>query len=96
VTPLAATTEVAAAEMPVAPAPLLPEGVVGEGDVVCRKDGDVRTIRIHMLENGRCLLVYNNNLSGNGTENTLVNRAACEQQQQRMKKNFINSGFRCE
>jgi hypothetical protein len=97
VTPLAVTAEVTAPEeAPVAAAPLLPEVVAGEGDVLCRKDGDVRTVSIHMLENGRCLLVYNNNLSGNGTENTLVNRAACELQQQRMKKNFANSGFRCE
>jgi hypothetical protein len=67
----------------------------GEGDVVCRKGGDERTVTIHELKNGRCMLVYNNTVSGNGTENTLPDRAACELQQQRMKNNFVRSGFSC-
>ncbi len=68
----------------------------GEGDVVCRKGGDVRIIGIHKLKEGRCVLVYDNRLSGNGTENALPDLAACETQQQRMVDNFLRSGFLCE
>ncbi len=69
---------------------------VTEGAVVCRKDGDVRIIGIQELKSGKCVLVYDNRLSGNGTQNALANRPACELQQQRMKENFVRSGFVCE
>jgi hypothetical protein len=88
VTPVVVTEENAAE--------VVPAVSTGEGDVVCRKGGDVRTVSIHELKNGRCMLVYNNTVSGSGTENTLPDRAACELQQQRMKKNFVRSGFTCD
>jgi hypothetical protein len=102
--PLAAPAQAAAvAVVPVAveqkvevAAPVVPEVSVAEGDVVCRKGGEVRVIAIHLLNNGRCTLVYNNAVSGSGTENTLANRAACELQRSRMTKNFVRSGFVCE
>ena len=67
-----------------------------EGRVVCRKGEDVRDVRIITLKDERCVLVYDNELSGNGTKNALANRAACELQQRRMIENFIRSGFKCE
>ena len=67
-----------------------------EGFLVCRRDGDVRIVGIRELKDGKCLLVYDNRLSGNGTQNVLPNLPACELQQLRMKQNFTRSGFRCE
>ncbi|MCW8918415.1 MAG: hypothetical protein OQL08_06330 [Gammaproteobacteria bacterium] len=84
-----------AAEQQVAE-PVAVEVSAGEGDVVCHKGDDVRIIGIHMLNNGRCMLVYNNTLTGSGTENTLADKAACEQQRGRMVENFMRSGFVCE
>lgn len=67
-----------------------------EGFIVCRRDGDVRIIGVRELSGGKCLLVYDNRLSGSGTQNTLEDLQACELQQQRMQKNFVRSGFSCE
>jgi len=66
------------------------------GAIVCRNDGDVRIMRIQPLDDGGCVLVYDNRLSGSGAQNALPNREACERQQQRMQQNFVRSGFRCE
>lgn len=67
-----------------------------EGRVVCRKDGDIRIVDIQLLADGSCVLFYDNRLSGSGTENALSSRAACEIQQQRMRENFVRSGFACD
>lgn len=102
----AAAAPDAASDAPAAPAPVVtqpPLGTpveesaesLGDGALVCRKDADVRTVEIHMLEDGRCMLVYDNRMSGNGTQNALASRVDCETQQQRMKQNFLRSGFSC-
>lgn len=93
--PVAQPIPPTAAEQQVAE-PAAVEVSAAEGDVVCRKGGEVRIIGIHMLNNGRCMLVYNNAISGSGTENTLTDKAACELQRGRMVKNFVRSGFICE
>ncbi|MEN8170326.1 MAG: hypothetical protein ABFS08_08910 [Pseudomonadota bacterium] len=71
-------------------------GDSAEGRIVCTKGDDVRDVRIVTLKDERCVLVYDNQLSGSGTKNALANRAACELQQKRMIENFIRSGFSCE
>lgn len=71
------------------------DGVLANGGVVCRKQEDLRSIEIQDVEGGKCLLRYNNHQSGSGTQNLLSSRAACELQQQRMKENFLRSGFAC-
>lgn len=83
---------------PVADVSVEPPAAVAsvEGTVTCRKDGDVRIVAIQPLKEGKCTLLYDNRLSGSGTQNALPNRAACELQQRRMTENFVRSGFRCE
>lgn len=74
-----------------------PAAVVSmEGAVTCRKEGDVRIVAIQPLKEGKCALLYDNHLSGSGTQNVLPNLAACELQQRRMRENFVRSGFVCE
>ncbi len=77
------------------PMPATVDEAVIEGFVVCRLDGDVRIIGIQELGDGKCMLLYDNRLSGNGTQNVLPNKAACELQQLRMKQNFVRTGFEC-
>jgi hypothetical protein len=77
------------------PMPATIDEAVTEGFVICRRDGDVRIIGIQELGDGKCMLLYDNRLNGNGTQNMLPNKAACELQQLRMKQNFVRAGFRC-
>lgn len=86
---------VAQAEPETLPMPATVEEATLEGFVVCRHDGDVRIIGIRELDNGKCMLLYDNRLSGSGTQNVLPNKAACELQQLRMKQNFVRAGFGC-
>ena len=78
------------------PMPATIDDAVTEGFVVCRRDADVRIIGIQELGDGKCMLLYDNRLSGHGTQNVLPNKAACELQQLRMKQNFVRAGFSCQ
>ncbi len=77
------------------PMPATIEEAALEGFVVCEREGDVRIIGISELSDSKCMLLYDNRLSGNGTQNVLPNKAACELQQLRMKQNFVRAGFGC-
>ena len=78
------------------PMPATIEEAALEGFVVCEREGDVRIIGMQELADGKCMLLYDNRLSGDGTQNLLPNTAACELQQLRMKQNFVRAGFKCK
>lgn len=94
--PCAEQTPAVEEKVEVVPMPATIDEAIAEGFLICERDEDVRIVGVRELESGKCLLVYDNQLSGNGTQNILPNKDACELQQMRMRQNFTRSGFQCK